>query len=160
DCRASRPAVTECKLRFSHVSDVLRLPVLGKRERLCPFEGIECRTWFRGREIGASEHMIRERLCEGTARALRTFQTLAPVPQRVGGLLICIDMDKEGPARNLPLAKLPRPAQCDFEIRDSECQPTHLDLYPAPARARPDLQRDASAVEADGRIVTTNLERF
>src|SRR3990172_4577148 len=92
------------------------------------------------------------------------LERLAGAPQPgvrpIPGVLVCKDVERDGPARDLPLAKLARPAQPGFEIRDAERQPPHLDLHPAAARARPDLRGDARYLQTEVRVVATDLERL
>src|SRR3990172_5476178 len=97
--------------------------------------------------MGAAERVIRHRLREGAPRALRMLECFSGAPQRgvrgTPGVLVGEDVEHESPARDLPLTQLTRPPQRHFEIGDPEREPPHLGVYPAAARARPDLRGDA-----------------
>jgi hypothetical protein len=101
---------------------------------------------------------------EWASGALRILERLARVPKsRISGIarvLVRNGAGHMGPARDIPLTELPRPAQPLFEIRDSEGQPPHLDLRPTAARTVPDLHCENNAFHVDRGVVTADLERL
>ena len=156
-------AVAGAELRLGETGEKVGFEVSGEGKCLCLLEGLQRGSWVLGGKMGTPERVVRRCVREGAPRALRILERLAGVSQavrRVAGVLVGKDAEHEGPARDLPLAQLARPARRDFEIRDAERQPPHLDLHPAAARARPDLHGEAHPLHAEVRIVTADLERL